>query len=460
MVRKIQITTLIDRPDKEWLGKQPERSDIGEIYHEDVDVYLPSGELAIVFRVGALKSTLPVDKGGWLTPEAHAYWRWVSKALSTDQRGMAAGKDIVSNPEIRLTLGQWAFFIQATRAKNPLTDEAEARALVLSDTKPSRSTFYVKRTEEDGLVDLEEIERWDSICRKKNVDPAVKKEATENRNKAKLAWFDKWFNETWVPAEDRGAAAKACKKRFITAQPRSNRCYSNVMGAIDRSGRIPYGRLTASTVKRYDEFVAQKALFHEVNDIFRETMPEAFADLNGRFSKVKDERYNLFGTAFTTLTVNNNFDVSTHYDGSNAVNGKAALFVMEKGDWSGGEFVFPQLGIGFDIRQGDIFIGDNQSLQHSMLPFEPRDMEAHGAENVMFVAYAKEDLLWMDDLECETCRKDFMEYAIKNHRDKAEGKNLEKWSGSWAGQWCSPEWIAFKESRGMQRCSNTNYCGS
>jgi hypothetical protein len=225
------------------------------------------------------------------------------------------------------------------------------------------------------------------------------------------------------------------------------------MGTIDRSGRLPYGRLTASTVKRWEDFVAQKDFFQELSGMFEKYLPEKFEFLNSRFSKVRDERYNLFGTVFTTLTVNNNFDVAYHRDGNNAEGGTAALCVMEIGDWKGGEFVFPELGIGFDIRAGDVFVGDNQALIHGMLPFRE---QTPGAENIMFVAYQRDSVTQLDDLDCEDCRKQFMEYAVSNHPEKGEGKG-EKWVGSWAGQWQSPEWVAFKRLKGMEHCSNSNY---
>jgi hypothetical protein len=454
MVKQIHLTELRECPDKEYLGKWLERDEIDNIYHEDVDVFLPNGELAIVFRVGILKSTLPVEKGGTLTSEALKYWQWVSRALRTDQRGMASGKDITTNPEIRFTIGQWEFLSAATRTRNPLTDAEEALSILRSNEKPSRNTYYINRVETDGLVDLEEIERWDSICRRR-VSAEEKAEATVKRNRAKLAWFDKWFTESWLAASeaDRPAVARAGKKRYSCAQPRGNMSYSNVMGTIDRSGRIPYGRLTASTAKRWDDWVANLGLIQEINEHFRVLMPEKFEFLSERMSKVKDERYNMFGTAFSTLTLNNNFRVATHRDGNNAEQGTAALFVMEVGDWKGGEFVFPELNLGFDIREGDLFIGDNQGLQHSMLPFYDMTPDA---ENIMGVLYQRDSVVRLDDLDCENCRKEFLEYAVKNHPEKGENKG-EKWVGGWPGQWQSPEWVAFKKLKGMSHCSNTNY---
>jgi hypothetical protein len=453
MVRRIDIQEVKVLDDKDVLGAWPLREDYASenLFHEDVDVYLPNGDLAIVFRVGALKSTLPIEKGGTLTPENYKYWQWVSKALSTDQRGFAAGKEIVSNPEIRLTVGQSEFFSLATRTRNPLVDEEKAVSL-LQDISPSRNTYYVRKTEADGLVDLEEVERWDSICRKRNITQEERKEATDKRNAAKLAWFYNWFEDVWLKAEDRPAAARAARKRYVTTQPRANRCYSNVLGTIDRSGRLPYGRLTVSTTKRWEEFEANRNFYHEINDLFKKTHPDKFQVLDERFAQVKDERYNLFGTAFTTITINNNFQVAYHRDGNNAEGAVAALAVMEQGKWKGGEFVFPELGIGFNIREGDVFIGDNQGLIHGMLPFE---MESADAENIMYVFYQRDRIVLMDDLNCEACRKEFMDHNVIHNQDKGTGE--PKWTGSWAGMWVSPEWDEFKASKNMEHCSNTNY---
>lgn len=454
MVRKIQIQEIVKFQDKDILGAWPKRSEVDVIFDEDVDVYLPDGELAVVFRKGALKSTTPVEEGGTLTKDNYEYWQWASKALSTDQRGHAAGRDIVTNPEIRLTIGQGEFFKQATKGR--VSTLEEARELIDANPNPSRTTYYVGKTEADGLVDLEEINKWDSIVRRKSKFSYEEvQEATRKRNIAKLSWFENWLAREWVPAEDKEAVAKAAKKRYITSQPRSNRCHSNVLGAIDRSGRIPYGRMTKSTENRYEEFVANQPFYHEINDFLKETHPDKYETLNARFSQVKDDRYNLFGTAFTTITVNNNFQVAYHRDGNNAEGAVAALAVMENGQWTGGEFVFPELKIGFNIRKGDVLIGDNQGLIHGMLPF---NMESHDAENIMFVFYQRDGIIRLDDQECEMCRKDFLEYSAVHYKDKGTGE--PKWAGSFPGMWTSPEWDEFKASRNLTRCKNTNYWGS
>ena len=297
MVREIHLKELYGFGDKANHGKFPTKKDYDEVIDEDCDVYLPDGSLAVVFRKGAIKSLAS------LTPESKDYrfWRWASRSLLSDQRGSAAGRELTTNVEIRVTQGQKDFFSIATKKEISLEEALSLAA----NTTPTVTTYFIGKTEADGLVDLEEIERWDSLVRKKNTPPKERAEAIAKRNAAKLAWFENWLLTVWSKAEDKVKAAKVAKKRYVSSQPRGNKAYSAVFGAITRSGRTPFGRLTAPTLAKWEEFQEQKKVFHEVNELLKQHVPEKWEMLNERFSKVKDERYNLFGTVFTSFTINN-----------------------------------------------------------------------------------------------------------------------------------------------------------
>lgn len=453
MVLTVTIDKLTKFSDAQILGTWPTSEQYDRIIKEDADVYY-DGELAITFRKNVCSSTLPADKGGSLTADNFDYWSWASRSLATDQRGHAAGRDIFTNPEIRLTLGQCEFFQLATKGK--ITDLESALEIVNKDARPSRTTYFINKAESDGLVDLEALAEVNAIVRRKakfTVQEVA--DATIVRNTIKLGWFDKWLRTVWAVAPDKTAAAIAGKKRYVTSQPRANRCLSNVLGTIDRSGRVPWGRLTKSTENKYEEFESNKPFYNEINALVAQYHPEKHAILNERFASVKDEKYNLFGTAFTTITVNNNFAVAYHRDGNNAENAVAAIAVMEKGGYAGGEFIFPELRLGFDIREGDVLIGDNQGFIHGMIPFK---METHDAENVMFVFYQRDGIIRLDDQECEMCRKDFMTHSAKNFKQYGTGE--PKWAGSFPGMWVSAEWKDFKKEAGLDRCSETNYWGT
>jgi hypothetical protein len=416
MVRTIQVERLFD-VDKSWLGKFPVEGDFDEIINEDADIYLPDGTLALVFRKKKFTTLLA------MTPDTddYQYWRWASRDLLSDQRGDAAGKEINTNVEIRLTEGQKKFFSAAIKKK--LTLE-EAREL-LKDTTVSRTTFYMKKTEENGLVDLAEIEKWNTICKKKDVSPADKEEALEKRKQAKLAWFEYWLVNIWEVSEDKIEAAKIAKKKYVTIQPRSNRAFSNVVGAIDRSGRTPYGRLTKTTTDKWEKFVGQQKFYNEADELLKETMPETHKILSERFDKILDKRYTLFGTCFTSVTVNYNFRVAYHFDGQNAKNAVAVLSTLEQGSFEGSEFVFPQLRLAFNIRHGDFLAGDNQGLMHGMMPFKNTSEDF---ESIWFVLYQRDSILKLDTLECEACRKAFMSYSAEHFADEL-GSGEKNWSG-------------------------------
>jgi len=434
------------------LGTYPTERDFDEIIDEDCDVYLPDGTLGLTFRKRALSTVMAV------TPDSPTfeYWRWASRSLLSDQRGNAAGRDMVTNVEIRVTEGQKKFFSAAVKRDLTLAEAQELSA----DRTPSRETFYVHKTETDGLVDVEEIEKWCSLIRKKSTLPEVKEEAIVKRNAAKLIWFDNWLVNVWDKAEDRKKAAKEGKKRYVTNQPRGNKAYSAVLGTIDRSGRMPYGRLTKPTLERFDEFKGQLPLFREVDGLLRKTMSDTWEVLSARFKEVKDEAYNLFGTCFTSITMNWNFQVAYHYDGNNAKDAAAALTVMERGTYEGGEFVFPQLRLAFNLRHGDFLGGDNQGLMHGMMSFKNTSPDY---ESVWFVFYQRDSIIKLDPLPCEHCRRDFMVWVKDNHPELGNGE--KHWAGSFSGMWGSRYWEEYKELRSQgddfdyTSCTNTNIKG-
>ena len=457
MVRQIHLKKLYEQPDNELLGRFPTEEDYDEVIDEDCDVYLPDGSLAVVFRKRAVKSLLKLKPG----TQGYEYWKWAGRALMSDQRGYAAGNEIVTNLEIRLTEGQKTFFSQAVKGK--VVNLEEALVIVNGDTRPARTTYYIGKTEKDGLVDLEEIERWDVLVRKKTTSAADKQEAVRKRNAAKLAWFDTWLRKHWAVAEDKVAEAKRARARYVTNQPRGNKAYSAVFGAIDRAGRTPFGRLTKPTLEKYETFCSFEPFYKEIDSLVKKYMPERWQVLYDRFQHVKDERYNLFGTCFTSITMNYNFQVAAHRDGNNAKDALAVLTALDGGEFEGFEFIMHPMRLAFNLRHGDFFCGDNQSVVHSIT--EMRNA-SEDAESITFVFYQRDAIIKLDSLECEECRKDFMAYCVKHHPEKGTGE--DKWAGSFPSMWCSPEWRAYRELRTREskvgydytQCSETNYYGN
>jgi hypothetical protein len=118
-MREIHLEALIPFDDKR-LGAIPSSTDYAELIDEDVDVYRPDGTLAIAFRKNGLKTAQRIVPGS----KEYAYWQWACRSLLSDQRGNAAGSDITTNVEIRLTEGQKVFFSRAIKGLVPNLDAA------------------------------------------------------------------------------------------------------------------------------------------------------------------------------------------------------------------------------------------------------------------------------------------------------------------------------------------------
>ncbi len=447
MVRTIKLDQL-QSFDKNKLGDRPTLNDCKELINEDCDIYAPDGTLVVAFRKAAVKSASEISPG----KKDYEYWRWACRSLLSDQRGMASGKEIYTNIEIRTTYGQNEFLSLA--AKGKVSSLKEALEIIEADSRPSRTTYYVGKAEKAGYVDLEEVEKWDSLVRKKSTPFELRTEAILKRRIAKLAWFDYWLRNEWATAEDKVSAAKQCKKTFVTNQPRSNKTYSAVLGTIDRSGRTPFGRLTSPTMERYSDFESFAPFYKEVDSLVKSLFPSEWDILSDRFNTVKDERYNLFGTIYTSITCNYNFPTFYHLDGNNAKNAVAALVTFDKGDYEGMDFVMPELGFAFHMRHGDILIGDNQGYVHGQTEFIAKD---DTAENLTLVFYQRDSITLLDDLDCEACRRSFMAYVLENHPERSNGE--AKWTGSFPGMWSSPEWLTYKKLQDKEHCSNTNIKG-
>jgi hypothetical protein len=437
--------------DKELLGYWPKDSDYDEIIDEDCDVYGPDGDLLIAFRKEAL------DYVRNITEEQREYWRWVSRCTPTSNRGLASGKEITDKITFRLTEGQ----NEALRGmiKGDLTTPDQVMGVANAKTSNSVYCVLEKATIKAGYIDVEAIEglNWKLRRKKKLALPQeeIDKLLAEKMRLRQL-WFERWVRQEWDLAEDTVAAAKAGKKKYISSQTRGNQDYSVIVGAFDRVIRQPYGRLTKPTTDRYEDFIGQKEFYQEVERKLEESHPEGWIHLKNKFGgKVTDPRFSLFGDCFTTITVNYNYQVAYHYDGNNCPDAVAVLTTIDGGSYEGYEFILPQIRLGFAMKNGDVFIGDNQGLMHGMTPMRNATPDA---ESIWFVFYSREGILDLESYDVECCRKGFLEHSKQNLKDEC-GEDKANWIGLYPEMWKSPQWEEYKAIH-CPEATNTNAKGS
>ena len=108
-------------------------------------------------------------------------------------------------------------------------------------------------------------------------------------------------------------------------------------------------RLTHYTRENFEKFKNGYSFIKEIDKSYRELNPEKHAIQIER-ARLKSN-YQIEDTAFSTMTINRNFQTGVHQDAGDF--GFGNLAVLERGKYHGGYFVIPQYGIAIDLRQGD-----------------------------------------------------------------------------------------------------------
>lgn len=104
--------------------------------------------------------------------------------------------------------------------------------------------------------------------------------------------------------------------------------------------------------------------------------------------KVIPQSYQLFGTVFSTVTVNRNFRTAPHTDKGDFKSGLAALCVV-KGNFTGCHLAIPKIGKAFELKVGDVLFFD-ASLLHGNTEVSSRKTSW---ERISVVCYLRNGLM-------------------------------------------------------------------
>lgn len=132
---------------------------------------------------------------------------------------------------------------------------------------------------------------------------------------------------------------------------------SGIIGYYDRYIRIPYCRQTAFNLTHPDKFAKCLPLIRAVDRVFKAGAPDRYAVQKAAVERTHPD-FTIHGTAFSTITVNYNWQTAVHTDVGDFQPGFGVLTVLQGGDYDGGFLVFPAYGVGCDIRTGDVLLAD------------------------------------------------------------------------------------------------------
>lgn len=197
-----------------------------------------------------------------------------------------------------------------------------------------------------------------------------------------VAFYDATMDFTTNNASHNRGSASGSKTMNMRTNPPVK---SSIIGYFDKwaptqkavfkrlNVRTPLGvRATWFTEQYVSEYKQAIPLLKTVNRHYKALMPRQYAAQN---KKAKETPFTIANTAFTTATVNVNFQTAIHKDRGDDEDGFGNLVVIERGRYTGGETCFPQYGVGVNVREGDILFM-NVHEWHGNLPVKRIDADA------------------------------------------------------------------------------------
>ena len=134
-----------------------------------------------------------------------------------------------------------------------------------------------------------------------------------------------------------------------------------------------------------EKFKKMLPLIKEIDKYYEEYVPENYKKQR---KKANQTPFRIPNTAFTTITINVNFQTTVHTDKGDDAEGFGNLAVIERGKYKGGETCLPQYGIGVDVRTQDILYMDVHEA-HGNLPLI---LETPDAQRLSIVCYLRHNI--------------------------------------------------------------------
>ena len=198
----------------------------------------------------------------------------------------------------------------------------------------------------------------------------------------------------------------------------NNQVASNPVGFYEASNnfsKLPC-RLTHFTRCNFKKYNEGLPFIQRIDELFQELIPNAHKRQLERANLT--DNFKIPNTSFSTVTINRNFRTALHRDAGDFRGGFGNLTVIERGKYHGGYTVFPQFGIGIDLRNNDfvamdvhqwhsntkLYETDDDKLVNSTLKSEFKDNPDIGTAGIYekytrlsFVCYLREKIIKCDN---------------------------------------------------------------
>ena len=152
----------------------------------------------------------------------------------------------------------------------------------------------------------------------------------------------------------------------------NNQVSSSAIGYFDADNKMSKTpcRLTYFSKHNFDTYQKGFPFLEKIDKLYKELVPDAHERQLERANK--KSHLKISDTAFSTVTINRNFRTALHRDANDFKQGFGNLTVIERGKYQGGYTVFPQFGIGINLRNNDFVVMDVHQW-HSNTPMYETD---------------------------------------------------------------------------------------
>ena len=253
-----------------------------------------------------------------------------------------------------------------------LTDE---QAKKLAGTLLEEKDFNLLVTY-DADIYCEETKICIAKFRKKVIPANIVKNAYENLKNASARSTNRAIG-SGEPSKKRIKSDGTISNTNIIKQVKSG-----IIGYFDRNPRFPYCRQTAFNEKQFNKFKKAYPIINFVDKAYAKLMPEHYKLQREEADKTSKD-FVITNTAFTTVTVNSNWQTAVHTDAGDFENGFGNLVALRSGRYTGGYFVVPKWGVAFDLQQCDLLLVDVHQW-HGNTPINLIDEDAKRISLVMY----------------------------------------------------------------------------
>ena len=194
-----------------------------------------------------------------------------------------------------------------------------------------------------------------------------------------------------LTSSNRGLAAGHKPPAKHKTYDRSNPVHSTIAGYIDSPNNKYPCRLSQFSSKHFDIYTKGIPLIESVNALFKETLPLQY---ERQLAMANTSKFRIKETAFSTVTINYNFQTALHVDKGDCEQGFGVL-VVSTNQMKGGYLLFPRFDIGICVSTNDVLFM-NVHEYHCNSPITPISLLPDDADSyyrMSFVFYFRTRLL-------------------------------------------------------------------